>query len=247
MDSTLIKGLGVLEALVRRDAESSVTELANELGLVRSNVHRTLQTLVHAGYVEQLPDSARYRPRLRLWELGMLVERRHDIRVWARPFLERLTAKTGETTVLGVLEGREIIYLDKVESPHPVGAFVHVGMHAPFHCTAPGKAMLAFSPPSVLETLPPTFARFTPTTITKRSDWIETLDDVRRRGYAINLGEWRSGVNSAAAPIFVLPNKVLAAIAVSGPDMRVTAKELRKIGPEVVEAAQAISERLASQ
>src|SRR3546814_19080081 len=96
MDTTTLKGLAVLEALVRSSESRSAGELAQELGLVRSNVHRTLPTLVHPGYVEAIANSAKYRPTLSFREMGNTVVPPVDIWQLAYPTMQALPPPQGD-------------------------------------------------------------------------------------------------------------------------------------------------------
>jgi DNA-binding IclR family transcriptional regulator len=131
MDATLAKGLTVLDWLVRQQRPCRVVEVAQAFGLARSNAHRTLQTLVECGWAQQDAATSSYRPSLRLFELGALVESVADLRLLMRPHLAALSAATGETIHLAVLDGAEIVYLDKFDSPLPVAAYSRIGGRAP--------------------------------------------------------------------------------------------------------------------
>ena len=119
MDSTLAKGLTVLDWLVRQQRECRVVDVALALGLARSNAHRTLQTLVECGWVVQNPDNSSYRASLRLFELGALVEGATDIKATLRTVLAQLAQRCAETIHLTVLDGTDVVYLDKFDSPLP--------------------------------------------------------------------------------------------------------------------------------
>ena len=144
MDSTLAKGLAALEWLVRQRRPCRVSELAEALGIARSNAHRTLQTLVECGWAVQDEATSAYRPeRAGLIEMGALVEGTSDLRTRLRPVLAKLAQASGETIHLAALDAAEIVYLDKFDSPLPVAAYSRVGGRAPAHCVASGKAPLA--------------------------------------------------------------------------------------------------------
>lgn len=244
MDTTTLKGLTVLEALVRSADSRSAGELAQELGLVRSNVHRTLQTLVYAGYVEAIADSAKYRPTLRLWEMGNIVVQRFDVRKLAYPTMQTLAAHTGETILLAVRQGLEVYFMEKIQTEKPVGTFVLLGARAPIYCTAPGKAILSRCARAELQSLPESFERYTDQTITTREKLIQELEKARAQGYAINTSEWREGVNSLGVPIIAPGGEALGAISVTGPDTRVTMEKLRDFAPVLVAAVGELSRRL---
>jgi IclR family KDG regulon transcriptional repressor len=143
MDSTLAKGLAVMEWMARQARACRVTDVANAFGMARSNAHRTLQTLVECGWAVQDADTSAYRPSLRLFELGAMVSEAADIGALLRPHLAALAQASGETIHLAVLDGAEIVYLDKFDSPLPVAAYSRIGGRAPACCVASGKAMLA--------------------------------------------------------------------------------------------------------
>jgi DNA-binding IclR family transcriptional regulator len=117
----------VIEWLARQPGESRVTDVARALGLARSNAHRTLQTLVACGWAVQNPASSAYRPSLRLFELGSQLGASADLIALVRPHLAALAASTGETIHLARLDGAEIVYLDKFDSPLPVAAYSRIG------------------------------------------------------------------------------------------------------------------------
>jgi len=212
-DTTLTKGVRLLEALCASERRRGVTELSNELGLQKSNVYRLLQTLTALGYVDQEIESGRYGPTLRIWEYGAMVSDRLDVRIVARPILSKLAEETEETVHLSILSGLEVVYIDKVDSPFPLRAYSRVGGRAPAHCVATGKALLAFADEATVALLACTpLKRFTNTTIVSQAQLMKELAQVRKRGYAINRGEWKEGVNGLAVPIFDHTRKAVAAV-----------------------------------
>lgn len=242
MDTTLLKGLDVLEAIATRAEPCGVTELAQELGLVKSNVHRVLQTLAHRGYVRKDERSGRYACTLKIWELGATVVDRLDVRPAARPAVEALAARTSETVHLSVLDGNEVIYIDKVDSPHPVRAYSRIGGRAPAYCVATGKALLAHAPEALVSEI--SLKKYTARTITDPEALRKELRRVREAGYAINRGEWRGSVGGLAAPILDPQRGAVAAIGISGPVDRLSANRLRELAPLVVKAARETSRAL---
>jgi DNA-binding IclR family transcriptional regulator len=244
MDTTLLKGLTVLEALAASREPRGVTELANELGMLKSNVHRLLQTLAHRGYVRKDAASGRYECTLKVWELGALLAERLDVRRAARPHVAALAERTSETVHLSVLDGADVLYVDKAESPQPVRAYSRVGGRAPAYCVATGKALLAHSPDEIVTELSAGLVRHTPRTITDPDVLRKELRRVREVGYAVNRGEWRETVGGLAAPIFDVNRAAIAAIGLSGPTDRLNANRMREWAPLVMAAASAISREL---
>lgn len=244
MEKTFVKGLNLLETLVLSDEPRGVTSLGQDLGLTKSNVHRLLQTLVAKGYVIQEADSDRYHCTLKLWELGSLISERIELPKVSRPYMETLATATQETIHLSILDGNEVLYIDKLDSPQPVRAYSHVGGRAPAYCVATGKALLAYIPKERLATMFPEWTKYTPRTICSLEELEAELKKTREQGYAINRGEWRDSVCGVAAPIFNAPRKVCGAIGISGPIERLTPGVVRDVAPAVIDAAQKISRAL---
>ena len=226
VDTTLAKGLGVLDWLARQSEGARLGEVAQALGLGRSNAHRTLQTLVQCGWARQNPDDSRYFASLKLFELGGLVDGAVDLTAQLHPFLAELARATGETIHLAVLEGADIVYLDKFDSPLPVAAYSRVGGRAPAHCAASGKALLAAMAldDAALrlqlglggDALP----MHTPHTLTTLHALQENLAAARARGWAYNSEEWLLGVCGLGAAVYNARGHVVAAIGMSVPALR---------------------------
>ena len=243
MDKTLVKGLEVLEALAMSDSARGVSELAREMGLTRSNVHRTLKTLVAAGYARQ-DGKGDYECTLKLFQLAGSVVARVDVKREAEPFMAALAAKTLETVHLSVLDDTDVFYVHKIDSPHPVRAYSEISGRAPAYCVATGKALLAFQDDSYLQRFGERLEVHTPRTIATQVELRQELAQVRQQGYAINRGEWRETVGGIAAPIFDSTRRPLAAVGISGPVERLRPPKLKAFTPEVVRAARDISEAL---
>ncbi len=245
MDKTLLKGLSVLETLARMDvAPRSVDDVARQVGLSRSNAHRTLQTLAHAGYVERDPVGGSYRSTMKLFSLGLRQLGQLDVRKMATPYIEDLARDTGETVHLSVLDGLEVIYIDKIDSVQPIRAYSMIGGRAPAYAVATGKALLAAERADHLDRFDGTLQRHTASTIVDRRVLKADLARAARLGYAINRGEWRDGVGGVAAPVFNGFGKPVAAIGISGPLDRLTMQRMKAWAPAVMTAAADLSRDL---
>lgn len=244
METTLVKGLSLLEALASTPNVSGVSELARQLNLTKSNAHRLLQTLVAVGYVRNLGQSGRYELTLKLWQLGSQVIGRMDLKTIGSQYVERLCQVCAETVHLSVLDGAEVVYIDKMDSPQPVRAYSQVGGRVPAYCVATGKALLAHAPAALIDSVALQLAPFTPLTITTPNELRAELEAVRSRGYAVNRGEWRDGVWGIAAPIRDAGGRVCGAIGVSGPAERFKPRRLKQLAPMVMGVARQISARL---
>jgi len=243
MDTTAVKSLRGLEWLCRHDGPAGVTEMALALSVSKSNAHRILRTLTSLGFAD-CPAAGSYEATLKTWEIGSAVLARADVKSISRQVMIDLGAATDETVHLSVLDGGEVIYIDKVESNQPVRAYSSVGGRAPAHAVATGKALLAFHAGELKMVLSRKLPGFTRYTLTQPADIVASMEEIRRRGYAVNRGEWREDICGIAAPIRNDRSEVIAAIGISGPRSRLTAERIGRLSPGVVEAASVISSRL---
>ncbi len=248
MDKTLIKGLYVLETISRLNDDSlTLDEIATLVGLSRSNVHRTLQTLVHTGYVRRDSATGVYQCTLKMFELGVTQLIKLEARKLAPPFMRELARLTGETVHLSVLDGVDVVYVDKIDSPQPLIAYSTVGGRAPAYAVATGKALLAFQAPDYLERYVDTIEKHTNDTHTSLAVLKEELAQVTRIGYAINRGEWREGIGGVAAPVFNGLDKVVAALGLSGPLSRLTPQKMAEYALAVQQSARELSTHMGYQ
>ena len=239
MDSTLAKGLSAIEWMARQQRDCRVTDLAQAFGMGRSNAHRTLQTLVECGWALQDPATSAYRPSLRLFELGALVSEVADIGALLRPHLAALAQATGETIHLATLDGAEIVYLDKFDSPLPVAAYSRVGGRAPAYCVASGKALLAAAghDEAALRALLGELLPHTPNSIVDFASLHAELQRTRARGFAENREEWRLGVCGLGAPVFNARGDAVAALGMSVPSIRFARTQARDLADQVMACA----------
>lgn len=240
MAATLTKGLEVLEALSDVE-EIGLTELARRIGISGPTLFRLLATLAASGYVQK--SGSRYRLTLKSWEIGSKAVRRLKLRDIVRPRAERLAERSGESAHLAVLQGTGVVIIDKVEAPQPVRVDTYVGQRAPAHCSATGKAMLAFlAEERIAEILDGSLDRYTARTVVDRARIRKDLAHVRARGYATNKGEWRADVSAIAVPLLDHAETMVASLSLTMPTQRFTDEAIRKsFLPALKEAASAIS------
>jgi IclR family KDG regulon transcriptional repressor len=244
--STVRNAARLLKVFRSREADLGVSELARRLGLGKSTVHRLLSTLAAEGLIEQNPRTGGYRLGIVMFELGEAVRVHMDLHAAAGPVLTELRAQTGESSQVGVLDGHEVVYVDRLESAHSLRLFTETGRRVPVHCTSSGKVLLAYLPEArrqaVLRAAP--FAALTPHTITSRAQFEAELDRVRRRGWAEAVNEREIGVASIAAPVRDVTGEVVAAVSIGVPLARCSVMALRRLAPVIMEAAEAASRRL---
>ncbi len=243
LSGSLLKGFAILEILSNHESPMGVTDIAREMGTTKSGVHRLLQVMREAGWIRQ-NDYGHYECSLKIWELGQRLAGRIDLLRLAGPAMRQLARQTEETVHLSILDKTEVLYLEKLESPHPVRAFTRVGGRAPAYCVATGKALLAYADEETVLECAQNIETFTDFSISSLEELRRELEEVRQRGYAINLGQWRGGVRGLAAPIRDLHGNAVAAIGVAGPADRLSKTTLRDIAPLVMAAAREVSREL---
>ncbi|MFC3577474.1 IclR family transcriptional regulator [Streptomyces yaanensis] len=200
-----------------------VNQVARDLGMSRSTVHRMLATLGHHQFVERDPESRGYRPGPALVDIGLSVVVNIDIRAISREALVRLRDETGETAHLATLRGADVVYLDSVEGTRAVRTRSGVGWILPAHATAIGKVLLAELPEADLAALYPTgdLEALTPRTFDTLEVLRPELAAIRQRGYATSDGESEADVYGVGAVVRDRHGRARAAIAVSAPRSRV--------------------------
>lgn len=243
---SLDRALALLEALA--DAgELGVSELAARTGLVPSTAHRLLATLVERGYATQSATGGRYLIGYKLLELATGVQARVDrVRLAAREELEAIQRETGETTNLVVLEGRDVVYVDKVDGTRSVRLFLEVGRAIPAHTSGAGKAILAWRAPEDVRLMlgGAPLARSTSHTITTLDELEADLARTRERGFATDNEEHEEGVACVGTPIFDHRGVSVAAISISAPAPRVLNGDTAELGALLQRHAAAVSTKL---
>jgi IclR family KDG regulon transcriptional repressor len=236
----------LLKMFLSREKELGVSELARRLGLGKSTVHRLLTTLLSEGLIEKDPQTGNYRLGIVMFELGEAVRVHMDLHTACGPILASLREETHESCQVGILDGHEIVYVDRLESSQALRLFNETGRRVPVHCTSSGKVLLAYLPEGelgqVLARAP--LARLTPRTIVDRDALRDELRLVRRRGWAEAVEERETGVASIAAPVRNVAGEVVAAISIGAPLARLGAAQRKRLAPFVLEAGEAASRRL---
>ena len=244
MEQTVQKALTLLEALVRSRQPRRLTELARQLGLTKPNVYRLLSTLTVLGYVKKDPETTLYSPTLKLWEMGSMLVRDVDLVSVANPRLRRLCDEAGESVQLTVFDSGYVVYVDKVDSTHPLKAMTSIGSRVPASVTSTGKALLAWLPSEALDLAFQHVKRYTPHTLTRRRDIEKDLEATRHRGYAINRGEFRDGVGGIAVPIRDRSGSVVAALGVWGAEKNIFGTREAELAHLAMSAGRDISQSL---
>lgn len=239
------KAARVLCAFTREEREFGVRELARRLGLGKSATHRLLATLAAEHLVERDRTTGRYRLGIKIYELGTLVPTHRGLHEAAAVCIDELHGRTRETVQVGVLDGAEVVYIERREGIRTLSTFDRFGHRNHAHCTASGKVLLAALPQCELErVLAGDLPARTPYSITDPVVLLEQLERARRLGYAENVRESDPEIASVAAPIRGPLGAVVAAISVAGPVSTVTGVTRRRYLAAAVDTANRISERL---
>ena len=227
----------ILAAFDPEHRELTLAALVARCGLPRSTTHRTADRMIRLGWLDKPKD--RYRIGNRLFELSGLAPIRHELREAVLPFLQDLYNATRTTVQLGVLQGSQILVVEKITGHRPMPMLSQVGGTIPAHCSALGRAILAYSAAeTVQEVFAAGLAPRTPRTLTSPMAILRELAAIPTRGWAVDREEGNIGVNCVAAPLFGPLGEVVAALSVTGPVAVVRAD---RVGPAVRLAAAAAS------
>ena len=234
------RALRILQELAAHGSGATLDELATAGGLPKSSAHRTLSALRERGFATQQPDG-RYLAGPELLRVAFEFYDRIDLRVALHPVLVRLNREVNETIHLGVLDGADVVYLDKLEPSHPIALTSRVGGRNPAYCTGVGKALLAWTYPTddAIRTWVadhgPLEVR-TSTTITAPDAFVREMARVRADGWARDMEESEQGVRCLAAPLFLGGAVPRAAVSIAAPRERLSAARMRSLAPILLRA-----------
>lgn len=238
---TVDRALQVLQAFDSHGQELTVSELAGRLDIHRSSASRLAGTLADRCFLERVPGSEAFRLGPEVARLGMLAVGWRDIVAEARRPMDDLAERVGEAVVLSVLDGDQTLDIAQIDGPHRIGARQWSGQRSPLHASSDGKIFLAFcdvDPDRLV------LDRRTPHTITSVRKLRAEIERVRAQGWSVARGEFEEGLQGAAAPVWDHLDRCVAALSVSGPEYRLSEKQLPEIAHEVRSAAEEISARM---
>lgn len=240
---TVHRAVRLLEAIVASDGLLGVRALARATGIDKSAVSRLLQQLAEGAIVEPADVSGRYRIGPRLYALAAAVSSRDNVREIARPILDDLVGEFDETCYLAVRDGDALMFREKVECLRPVRYVIELGVPAPLHAGAAGRAILAGLTPDDLDA----FLRraeldeVTEHTVTDRDLLRRLVEEDRARGYSVSLGERSAGGAGVAAPFFAAAGRCAGSLVITMPMMRLDRRRIPVYGQAVMAAANALS------
>lgn len=218
---SLQKALEILNCFTRKSSWG-VTEISELLDLNKSNVHNILSTFKAMNYLDQDPESGKYKLGLSVYSLCCSLGESLSIGSIAAPYLQELADFAKERVYLAIPHEDEIIYVNSAYPKADIGLMrAIIGEHAKMHCTGLGKAMLAFLPAEQQQTyLSKPLQPYTEYTITDKDRLLAELEEIRRQGYAVDNMEHEFGIKCVAMPILGRNRQVAAAVSISGPSLR---------------------------
>ncbi len=235
----LERGLAVLELIAHQPEGLTLTEINEALKLSSASGFRIATALEELGYVQREATTKRFRLTHKLLLLGQPRPAGRSLVAAALEPMRRVLHATGETTQLCCLAGDACVIIEQLPSLYPFKYFVDLGSRVPLHCAAPGKAMLAFLPPSDLARLleDMRLEKHTKNTLTSRKVLLAELDHTRTSGYAVDCGEHFEAIHCVAAPVLDRHAHAVAAITIAGPKERIPKERFADLGKLMIEAA----------
>ena len=239
----LDRAAAILGAFDATHRELTLAALVARCGMPRSTTHRTAERMLRLGWLDKPKD--RYRVGNRLFEISGLAPIRHELREAVLPFLQDLYNAAKTTVQLGVLDGTQVLVVEKITGHRPMPMLSQVGGTIPAYCSALGRAILAYSDAATINAvIDAGLLPRTPRTLTSGVAVRRELAAIPHRGWAVDREEGNIGVSCVGAPIFGPLGEVVAAVSVTGPTNLVRAD---RIGPAVRLAAAAASRAYATR
>lgn len=242
--SSMRNALRLLNMFSMDEPELTLKELAEKLEVGISTAHRLTATLIEEGFIIRDPASRKFRLAASILAMGHTILSSNELCRVATPVLEQLARESGETAHLAIIKGDRVIYLQKVDSSHPVHLLSHIGRQNPVHCTSSGQVILAFQPDDEIKRMIDMgLPRYTSNTVTSPEQYKQKLETIRNQGYAISIEELHAGVSSIAAPVKNRLGKVIASVSIAGPTSRIHSAKEKRLIQLVIEAANEVSKQ----
>jgi IclR family transcriptional regulator, acetate operon repressor len=242
-ESSTLRAFTVLELLAGAETPPTLDELTRASGLPKPTVFRILGLLVRGGFVQREGTKKRYAVGHRMSALSFQVQMNSPMRAQRHAVLVRLVEEIGETCNFTMLDGNEVVYIDRVETNATVRLHMHVGSRVPLHCTASGKLFLANMARGEMDRLigPGPYHRYTERTITAPAALERRLMKIRSTGVGTDVGEYLEGSVCVAVPVRDANGRIYATVAAHGPAPRMTLKKGHEFLPAMRAAAAAIA------
>ncbi|MEM9318885.1 MAG: IclR family transcriptional regulator [Pseudomonadota bacterium] len=245
---TVGKALAVLDEVARYGRPVRFSELIDDSPYPKATLYRLVQTLTGEGMLAFDPDRQTYAPGIRLVRLAHSAWAQASLAPIARPFLDTLSAETGETVHLAQLDAAQVLYVDKRNAQDPLPMYSQAGKVGPAYCTGVGKAMMAFLPDHELSAViaQQSFHSFTKHTLSTEAALRHELGAIAARGHAYDREEHEPGIICVAVPVKTSAGRVLGAISVTSSTDRTTLTQLEAYLPQITATSEAIAAEASS-
>ncbi|MHC2995002.1 MAG: IclR family transcriptional regulator [Candidatus Atribacteria bacterium] len=240
------RALQVLDLFSLEKPEWGVTEISKALNICKSNVHNVLSTLSERGFVKKDPKTEKYKLGIKFFELGSVVIKNMDLRRIAYPYIEKLSKEFNETVHLGILDEGRVVSIEQEESGKSLCSRIEIGKRTPLHCTAIGKAIMAYLSKEEIASIVKEkgLKKYTENTITDKEKLEKEFKKIRKQGYAVDNMEHEEGVRCVAGSIQDYTGEVIASMSVSGPAFRINESNIPDIAKKVKRYCNCISEEM---
>ncbi|SCJ69398.1 Pectin degradation repressor protein kdgR [uncultured Eubacterium sp.] len=239
------RALDIIEVLSQENDGLGVTEIASRIGLPKSTAHRIIATMAERGYLSRT-DKGVYKIGLKLIEAVSCYINSLELQTEARPYVAQITAELGLTSHLGVLDGDQVVYIEKMDVFSNVRMYSQIGVRVHSYSCSLGKCLLSnFSANQIRKIMANcSFMRFTKKTLGSVDELLADLDKVRSRGWAIDDEEAEIGHRCIGAPIYDYRGDIIAAISASGPTSILTEDRIESVAQYVRKQALEISKSM---
>ena len=246
MIQSVKRALDLLELFSKGSESLGVTEIADKLKVTKGTAHSLVTTLVKQDFLQQDPETRRYRLGLKLFQLGLSLVQHSQLGQAIHPWAEMLCERFQEVVHVALLAGDVALVIQRLEPKTPYLLFPQTGSSLPIHSTAVGKILLSFSPPKVREKILKTapLLRKTSKTLTSKAPLMKEVRQIVRQDYALDREESLMGVICVGAPIRDRSGKVVAAISLSGSKKLMEEKGIQEIIVAVRGTAMKISSHM---
>jgi IclR family transcriptional regulator, KDG regulon repressor len=246
-DSSVLKhAIAILDCFSAVAPDLGVRDVARRADLTSSTAGRLMAEMKELGILQQNSATRTYAIGSKVLAWAAVYNSSLSLRTNALPLMEELRRITGETITLYLVDGKERLCVERMESFQNVRMVSRLGQRLPLYAGSGGKAILAFLPPGRAEEiiLSSDLKPYTPYTMVDRDQLRNELETIRQQGFAASFGEWLAEAAGVAAPILGGGGEVLGALTISGPNTRFSAEKVNEYAGSVKRAAREISQSM---
>lgn len=240
---SLSRAFGLLEYVAGDNVGLGLSQIAAQMELAPSTVHRLLNSMREMGYVECDQNTGLWSVGLKAFTIGNTYLRKREFAVQARSYMKKLVGQVGETVNLAIMDDRNVVFIAQVECSHVMRMAVPIGTRGPLHASAVGKIMMSSMTNEevrgILENIE--FTKLTSKTHQGAANLIQELEKISLQNYAVDEEEQNIGMRCIAANIYNEYSEAVAAISVSGPTVRLVKGNIKNVSRLVIETAQEIT------